>query len=49
MAVLHDFIIAYSALSLGFEREDGKVDLIEPLIDLAIRPGELQDSRLVAQ
>jgi DNA-binding transcriptional LysR family regulator len=46
---LHDFIVAHPGLSIWFELGDEKIDLIEHRIDLAVRIGELQDSRSVAR
>lgn len=46
---LDDFIKAFPRLSIRFELSDERVDLIERRIDLAVRVGELRDSRLVAR
>jgi DNA-binding transcriptional LysR family regulator len=46
---LQEFIRAHPALSVRIEVSDDKSDLIEQRIDLAIRIGELQDSRMVAR
>jgi DNA-binding transcriptional LysR family regulator len=46
---LREFILAHPGLSIRFELSDEKVDLIGQRIDLAVRIGELQDSRLVAR
>lgn len=46
---LHDFIAAHPDLSIRFEVGDEKIDLIEQRIDLAVRVGDLSDSRMVAR
>lgn len=46
---LREFISAHPKLSVRFELADERVDLIEHRVDLAVRIGEPQDSRLVAR
>jgi DNA-binding transcriptional LysR family regulator len=46
---LPEFLAAYPSLSLQVEFSDRVVDLVEERFDLAVRVGDLNDSRLVAR
>ncbi len=47
--VLHDFAAERPGLRLDVDYSDRRVDLVEEGVDIAVRVGELEDSRLVAR